>query len=124
MSLTSPYRALATLLSFQLPGRSYAACVQGNITGLRFESCMAALFGSLVRPRGVRPLRLQGPRPLAECGKVPVGVDAASLNLHDPALKHACTLRVIAPVLCDSVSYVQNHNPLYVYIRNIIPIGV
>jgi hypothetical protein len=29
---------------------------------------------------------------------------------------------VIAPVLYDSVSYVQNHKPFDVYIRNIIPI--
>jgi hypothetical protein len=28
-----------------------------------------------------------------------------------------------APVLCDSVSYVENHNPIYAYIRNIIPMG-
>jgi hypothetical protein len=31
--------------------------------------------------------------------------------------------KTCAPVLCDSVSYVENHNPIYVYIRNIIPIG-
>src|SRR5687768_14599921 len=29
-----------------------------------------------------------------------------------------------APVLCQSVSYVQDHKPIDMYIRNIIPLGV
>jgi hypothetical protein len=31
--------------------------------------------------------------------------------------------KTCAPVVCDSVSYVENPEPTYVYIRNIIPIG-
>src|SRR5215217_2799592 len=33
--------------------------------------------------------------------------------------KFACT-----PVLCDSISYVEDHKPIDVYIRNIIPLRI
>src|SRR5215217_8817090 len=123
MSLTSPIRALATLLSFQLPGRSYAACVKLNSTGPRFESVYLHYSGRSSVLEEFGEAELQGPRPLAERGRAPVGVDADPLYLHNRALIHACTLRVKAPFLCDSVSYVQDHKPIYLYVRSIIPIG-
>jgi hypothetical protein len=30
----------------------------------------------------------------------------------------------LPPLLCDNVSYVEDHKPIDVYIRNIIPLGI
>lgn len=89
------------------------------------NSCIPALFGSLVRPRGDWRGRTSGPVSACRARKCAgwVGVDAAPLYLHNRVLIHACTLRVIAPVLCDSVSYVHIHRFVVLYIRNLIPIG-
>jgi GNAT superfamily N-acetyltransferase len=109
------------------------ACVEGEVVGslgletspTRWRTRHVGSIGMAVRDdwqgRGIGTALMEAALDLADNW---LNLTRIELRVYvDNAAGVGPSPKTCAPILRDSVSYVENHNPIYAYIINIIPIG-